>query len=286
LENKTNYTMVGIIVLLLSAALVSSLIWLSIGFDSKQYNEYIVYISESVHGLVDDSPVKFNGVKVGMISKVELDKRNPQKIKLLLKIDKGITITTSTRATLITQGITGTTFLGLKASSPTLTPLQKNGVDPYPVIPYSKSFFATIEDNFTSISSSLKRVFDKENAQHIKESLNSLKHILDTVSKNDQNINKTLERLPQAMLELKTSINEFTLMSKHLSKASEQFSKTMLAGKEGVDQITQQTLPSVTTLVRRLDIIAANLEDVSAMMKQNPAVVIRGTTPPPPGPGE
>ncbi len=286
MEAKTNYTIVGIIVLILSAALLSSLLWLSVGFDSKQYNNYIVYINESVHGLNNESTVKFNGVKVGMVNSIELDKANPQKIKLLLKIEKGTPITTSTRATLVTQGITGTTFLGLKAMSPDTTPLIKIPGERYPVIPYKVSFFGQLEDNFSSISDSLKRVFDPENSRRLKNSLASLDKILKTIANNDDNISKTLQNLPKVVVELKTSVRDFSSMANHVSVASGHFSKSMQAGKQSFDQINQQTLPSITTLLRRLDLIAANLEEISALMRQNPAVIIRGTTPQPSGPGE
>ena len=38
--------------------------------------------------------------------------------------------------------------------------------------------------------------------------------------------------------------------------------------------------------MQRLNVIAANLEQVTNLMRQNPAVIIRGTDPERPGPGE
>lgn len=279
MESKTNYTIVGIIVLFLAASLLSTLLWLSIGLDRKSYHDYIVYIDESVHGLTENSPVKFNGVKVGMVSSVALDKKNPQKIKLLLKIEDGVLITTSTRATLITQGITGTTFLGLKATSSTLTPLKKSANEPYPVIPYSISFFAQIENDVGSISNGLKQIIDPENARLLRRSLVSLEKILTPIAKNSTNINNALERLPKTILDIQKSAQEFRA-------ASVDFSQAMKAGKAGMDQINEQTLPTATAFIRRLDLITANLEEVSALMRQNPAVIIRGSAPQPSGPGE
>ena len=147
MESKTIYAMIGVTVILLTAGLLSSLLWLSVGFDQKNYNTYIVYMNETATGLNDDSPVKFNGVKVGMISSVELNKADPQKVTLLLKIEDDILISTSTHATLINQGITGTTYLGLSAGSAILTPLTKHGTEPYPVIPYTTSFLGAVCGN-------------------------------------------------------------------------------------------------------------------------------------------
>lgn len=286
MEPKTNYTVVGVIVLVLAAGLLSSLLWLSVGFERKTYNTYLVYISESVHGLNEESSVKFNGVKVGMVSRIQLDKVNPQKIKLILKIEDGVAITTSTHATLITQGITGTTFLGLSASSPTLTPLTKTNDEPYPVIPYKTSFFNQIMENATEITDNLKRVLDKENAVLLKKILTNLQAFSHTIAKNNQNIDQSLRDLPIIMRELKTTVRGVGAMANNMSGASNQVSKAMRAGKDSIDEIRQQTLPSAATLMQRLDVIAGNLEQVSAMMRQNPAVIVRGASPPPPGPGE
>ena len=75
-------------------------------------------------------------------------------------------------------------------------------------------------------------------------------------------------------------------MATVISESGKHFSTTMKTGKNGIDRISQQTLPSLTLLLQRLDSIAANLEKVSADMRQNPAVIIRGTSPPQRGPGE
>lgn len=286
MESKINYTVVGMIVLVLASALLSSLLWLSTGFDRKQYHHYLVYMTESVHGLMEESPVKFNGVKVGFVSNIELDPRDPQKIKLLLNIEDGILITDDTRATLITQGITGSTFLGLKAISQSLTPLKKPAHERYPVIPYTVSFYGQIENNVNEISNSLKQMIDPENARLLKQSLTSLQQILKPIAKNSDNINKALHQLPTAIQELQNSAEAFKKMTKQITLASGEFTKTMKAGKAGMDQINEQTLPTANAFMRRLDLIAANLEEVSTLMRQNPAVIVRGTTPQPSGPGE
>lgn len=272
LESKTNYTIIGAAVLLLATALLASLLWLSVGFDSKKYNTYVVYIHESINGLTEDSVVKFNGVKVGSVKSITLSEKDPQSVKLLLKIEDEVLITTSTRATLITQGITGVTFLGLTATSPERIPLKAIGKKKFPVIPYKASFFNQMEDNLTKMSNSLKRVFDKENAKRFKKTLESLEKTTAMIAKNNENISKSLNELPVV-------IQNISIAANHISGA-------MSAGKNGFDQITQQTIAPANVLLKRLDIIAANLEQVSALMRQNPAVIIRGTSIQPSGPGE
>ena len=75
-------------------------------------------------------------------------------------------------------------------------------------------------------------------------------------------------------------------MSHDISAAGAQVSDAMRAGRNSIDKISQQAIPPAVILLRRLNLIAANLEQVSAEIRQNPAVIIRGSAPPKPGPGE
>ena len=286
MESKTNYTIVGLIVLILAAGLLSAGLWLSVGFDRKKYEMYTVYMREAASGLSDDSVVKYNGVKVGLVNKIELNQFDPQEVKIELKIEDGTPITSSTHATLINQGITGTTYLGLSATSPSLFPLQKTPGERYPVIPYTPSFFSQLEKNINDVSIGIKRIFDKENARALKKSLLNLQKVSDVIANNDKNLNNSLQDLPQVINELKISVKKFNAMAADMSGAGKQVSVTMQAGKNSIDKISQQAIPPVVLLLQRLDTIATNLEQVSAQVRQNPSVVIRGNTPPKSGPGE
>jgi phospholipid/cholesterol/gamma-HCH transport system substrate-binding protein len=286
LESKTNYTIVGLSVLILTVGLLAVALWLSIGFGQKKYKLYTVYVHEAVSGLSDESVVKYNGVKVGYVKKIELNHFDPQSVKILLNIEESTPITTSTSATLITQGITGTTYLGLSASTSTFIPLQKTPGEPYPVIPYKKSFFNQLEKNITDISIRLKHILNKQNSEALKKSLANLEKITDAIADNSKSLRQTVHDLPELISELKESAHRIGKMSTDVSAAGKQVSSTMQAGRNSIDKISQQAIPPAVLLLRRLDLIAANIEKTSAEMRQNPAVILRGSAPPKLGPGE
>jgi phospholipid/cholesterol/gamma-HCH transport system substrate-binding protein len=243
-------------------------------------------MNESVAGLNDESPVKYNGVRVGFISDIELSSSNPQKVKLLVKVEQGVPITMDTQATLITQGITGTTYLGLTATSSSLIPIQRRPNEPYPVIAYKPSFYHLLERSINRLSSEINEIFNEENTKNFGRTLTNLEHISAVIAKDDQQINQSLRELPLLIQSLRTSTEKFNTMADDVSIAGNQFTKTMQAGKSSIDQLSQQTIPAAVTLIRRLDTIAANLEVVSNQLRQNPSVIIRGNTPPKRGPGE
>ncbi len=286
MESKTNYTVVGIGVLVLAIGIVIAAIWLSLGFDHRKYDTYTVYVREAVSGLSDDSIVKYNGVKVGVVSKIELNQVDPQEVRILLKIEQGVPITTSTQATLITQGITGTTYLGLSASTPSLFPLQKTPGEPYPVIPYKPSFLNQLEKNLNNLSIGLKQVFNKKNARYLKDSLKNLETVTDALAENKKAIDQSLKDLPEILSGLKISVRKFNAMAVDLSQAGKNVTTTMRTSRDAVDKLSQQALPPFTLFMQKLDAIAANIERLSVQLRQNPAVIIRGNAPPQSGPGE
>lgn len=307
MESKTNYTIVGLTVLILMAALLSTALWLSVGFNQKVYSFYTVYLRESVSGLSEESPVKYNGVQVGFVKKIKLNIDDPRQVELTLSIEKGIPITTSTSATLISQGITGVTFIGLSAGSSDLTPLQKMPGEPYPVIPAKPSLFNQLDtilkevsENVSKVSDQAQRIFNEENAAYVRNTLSNIDKFSKVMASNSKNIDNSLKSadvflanmakvskdFPNILNELKVGVKKFNAMADDISVAGKSVSKTMNAGKVAVDKISQQTLPPAVLLLRRLNTISANLEKVSNEMRQNPSVVIRGTKPPEPGPGE
>lgn len=272
LESKTNYTVVGLLVVLLTVGIIGASVWLSTGFDPKKYDTYIVYMHEAVSGLSEDAAVKFNGVKVGYVKNIHLNRSNPQQVRLTLYIQHDVPITTSTSATLVSQGITGTTYVGLSASSSDLQPLLPKNNEPYPVIPSKASLFNQLDnalkgvsENINEVTIDVKRLFDKENAANLKKILLNLRNFSTMLE----------ESAPQAQLIL----TNFSKASEKLPDISIQFHSTMT-------EITQKTLPSLNLLLVRLNQVALNLEKTSRDVKSNPSVIIRGTTPPKSGPGE
>lgn len=285
MESKTNYTIVGISVVLLLIGLLLTALWLSEGFDRKTYHKYLVYMQESVSGLSEGSLVKYNGVKVGVVKVIALD-ANPSVVQLILEIEDGTPITTSTVATLIAQGITGTTYLGLSGMSSDTTPLRAKSGELYPVISYKPSLLFNLEKILSDFGKTIKSFMSKENAENFKNILDNLQHISKLLAVNDQALQNTLEQMPKLTSEMRASIARFGDMSHDMSNASKQLSKTMVTGKDALDLIAQQAVPPTISLLHRLDVIAGNLEQLSSELRRNPSMLIRGASPHKKGPGE
>lgn len=296
MEAKANYTLVGLVVVILSAALLSVGLWLSVGFNQKSYSLYSVYLHEAASGLNQDAAVKYNGVQVGFVKEIKLTKNDPRQVQIILSIEDGTPITTSTFATLISQGITGVSYVGLSAGSADLTPLERMPGEPYPVIPAKPSLFYQLDaiireasDNVTKVSKQIKHMFNKENAEYVRKTLENMDKITTVFAKNSNTMDNSLksaeeflENLAEVSKDFPVVVKRVNKLSLEMSNAGVNISKTMVSGRNAIDGVS----PEAAELIRRLNTISANLEKVTNEMRQNPSVIIRGTTPPKPGPGE
>ena len=285
MESKTHYTAVGIAVVILLFGLITVGLWLSEGFNRKTYHNYLVYMQEAVSGLSEGSLVKYNGVKVGVISSISLDK-NPSLVQLVLQIEEGTPITVDTSASLVAQGITGTTFLGLSVSSNNRTLLTAKPGCLFPVIPYHPSMLLQLETVIQDIGKSIKSLMSKENSDNFKKILDNFQKVSKLFATNDEALQKTLEQMPKLTAELRASIGRFGEMSHDLSVAGKQLNATMVTGKDTLELLSQQAVPPAVSMLHRLDAVAANMEALSAELRRNPSILIRGATPPKKGPGE
>lgn len=279
MEPKTGYSVVGFVVIGLVAGLIIVSLWLSVGFDQKKYKIYATYFRESVGGITEESPVKFNGVKVGSVLKIQLSPSDPQQVMILLSIENDTPITTSTVASIVSQGITGVSYLGLSANSADLTLLKTLPGEPYPIIPTKSSLFNQLDRVVREVSDKLNITADRLNSLLNDENRRNIRKTL-------KNISISTQQLPKAVKDFNLAMNKLGKMAGDVSEAGKKFGDTMDTGKAAIKTITQQTLPPANLLLKRLNEIAANLQSVSSSLRQNPSVLIRGSTPPKSGPGE
>lgn len=272
METNVNYTIVGAFVIVLLTAITMAIIWLSSGFALSRNKVYQVYMTESVSGLGVDSPVEYNGVDVGNVKSITINHQNPRVVELLLSIKSDTPITRGTRATLNTRGLTGIAYMALKDQGTDRTPLLAIDDQPYPVIPTAPSLFmrldaalASITKSFEQVSQSFRGLLDEENLRSIKATLQNVQRVTGTLA---------------------TNTAQMTTILQNTAKATQQLVPLLYSTQGAIQSIRSQTLPAANQAFSNLNDITNNLSETSVLIKQNPAVLIRGQSSQPLGPGE
>jgi len=129
MERNANYALVGLISTLLLIGLLVFLVWLSGPALSRDYDRYDIVFQGPVRGLSKGAEVLFNGIKVGEVTDLSLDKANPQLVVARAKVTSDVPIRADSYATLEPQGITGVNYIQITAGTGS-KPLLRDTVPP------------------------------------------------------------------------------------------------------------------------------------------------------------
>lgn len=300
MDTKVNYTTVGIFVIFLSAALIIAGIWIAKRGDVVAYRIYLLRMQEAVSGLNSKAPVRFNGVTVGYVKKISIDPSDSRIVDLLLKIDESAPVNESTTASLMTQGITGMTYIGLRVQDPHAPRLQKRPGQEYPEIKWTPSVLFQIDAAFREfnanvkiMTTAVKQLLNDQNQQAVQQTLKNLTTVTNTLATHSDDMKRVLhnsanasEQLPQVLKQLHQTLLTVNIGAKQLGVAGRSATTTFNSGQVTMQNINQQTLPALTESLNRLNTVLANLQQLTRQLQHNPGLLVRGKRPAKLGPGE
>jgi len=117
MERNANYALVGLSTLILTVALVVFVVWLARVRINAEYDLYDIVFQGPVRGLNEGGEVHFNGIKVGEVTKIALDKFNPRNVIARVRVTEDVPIRVDSYATLEPQGITGLNYVQITAGT-------------------------------------------------------------------------------------------------------------------------------------------------------------------------
>mgnify|MGYP003519689553 CR=1 FL=1 len=247
MEEKVNFAVVGLFVLVLGTALIGGVLWLSSGRTyGTSYDIYQTFMKESVAGLNLNAPVRYRGVEVGRVKSIALAPGNVEQVQVTLAIKSGTPIKVDTIAVLSTQGLTGIAFVDLTGGSRNSAQLTVDSGAPYPVIRTGPSLMVRLDASLIDAAHTLK---------------------------NAANLSEDLPRLVQR---LQRSADTFDNMSSELARA----------GTNASVKFTGETLPAINQLVVELRDVTALLRRVGNQLERNPSILLYGKPAEKRGPGE
>ena len=138
METRARYVLVGVFTLFAVLAAMGFILWLAKVQLDRTYAQYDIRF-DSVAGLRVASAVQYNGIDVGKVLTIAIDREDPALVRVRIEISASTPIRSDTTATLSSMGVTGVSYIQLSggsADSPPLLPEEPGGV---PVIPSKPS---------------------------------------------------------------------------------------------------------------------------------------------------
>ncbi len=315
MNNKVNYTLVGISVLLGLAVMFGFAYWMLKPSSDEAMQKYHIYFDESVFGLNLDAPVKYRGISVGKVISLRINPKNTEQVEVTVDILKSTPIKENTVAKLTAQGITGLTYINLTQGENNAPPLKAKVGEKYPVIKTAPSFFEHFERSLGDVSSQLlatlyktqqllnnenqkqvglllkrtasimykmDRLLDEKTIEHFQSSVNNLDSITAKVNNVIPNIDNFINKSVAWEDKINNSFESIKLTYLHMNNTMNNMAVSFSKAQMGFDKMSH----NVNNTMLDSQNVMIDLQNTLEEFNHNPSDIIYKKTELKSAPGE
>jgi phospholipid/cholesterol/gamma-HCH transport system substrate-binding protein len=300
MERNANYALVGLASAILLIGLVVFLVLLAGRKFSHDYDVYDIVFQGPVRGLATGGEVHFNGIKVGDVSKIFLDPRNPQYVVARARITPDVPIRTDSYAQLEPQGITGVNYIQITAGT-TSKPLLRDTVreGQIPRIPSQKDTLSDllagggfIVQRAVEALDRVNRVFSDENIKTLSATMSDVQAVTAEIRERKAIIadaQKTLQDADEATRQFaalgkssqnlvdgdgRRAVTKLSDAAGEIQGAAKGLRETMARLQGPTENFATTGLPQLTTAITSLQRATDHLDRVLSEVEANPQGVI------------
>ncbi|MFV8782526.1 MlaD family protein [Microbulbifer sp. SA54] len=284
---------------------------------SGRFTTYQILTEDSVSGLIAGAPVEFHGVDVGRVTEVALT--GPSSVRILLEVENNAPVTKATVATitargLATRGFTGYVYILLDNVGTDQAPLTAAAGTRYPQIPSTASrsvnldtAISQVNENVQSLTELLRTMLDEDTIASFKLAVGNLQEVTHMLADNQQRLSAiianteqasgrlgplldsssdTVDALQQVSHMLAGNQDRLNSIIANTEQASVRLGPLLDSSRDSVNALQLQVLPEAYRTMSTLNRLSHSMNRLTDKIDRNPAVLLRGSAPPPLGPGE
>jgi len=296
METRSNYVLVGSVVLALLAALALFIVWLT-GLSGDQRRCFDVYFAQGVGGLNKGTNVTFSGVPVGQITEISLLPERPEFVWVRIEVDEKTPVLQGTTAQIKGVGFTGVSEIQLDGAVRGARPLTQIGPQGCPVIPASQGGLGALLNSAPELIDRIQRLTERLTELLSDRNQNAISDIL-------ENVDRTTKVLAERAPDLADAIGDARIAARNAGVAAQQVGelanstnrlvneegrpaaenlKKALAGVEratnnldamisdarpGVQNFSKSTLPEANRMIRDLRELSESLRGLTERVEQ------------------
>ena len=304
METRAHYVAVGAFVLTVLAGVFVATLWLARVQFKTEFLTYETHVAGPVTGLGSGALVRLNGIEVGRVTRIELDPKDPQLVRLILQVRNTVEIRADAVASIETPGLTGTSYVEISGGTLGSPPLMVAEGQQYPTIISRPSSLQEVFNNAPEllgrlliISDRIAAVLDDRDREAIAATLANLRDTTGVFARRTRDIDQLITDSNQTMHNLAAASMSVRAMLGKLEGTTDHADRLILAANGAVDQaaklavdldaVVQSSKPGVRDLstngIVQLDELLADarrlissLSRVSMALERDPSRVLFG----------
>lgn len=256
METKAHYILIGAFTLIIGFGLLLFGLWAAKYSSDRTWQNYKVVFHEAVTGLSVGSPVQYNGIAVGSITKLSLAPDDPRQVIADVRIESNTPIKTDTRAKLGITSLTGPTVIQLSGGTPGARELREVDHHDEPVIQTTPSALQNVSDTANRIADRLDQILSDGNIARINATLANLEKLSGDLGDDRQGVQALLVSARDAARNLDRTLDTTNGMMQKIDG--------------NIVQKLPPLLDKLDTTLARLDSAAGNAD---AILAENRAAI-------------
>ena len=277
METRANYVIVGSFMITLLVAALFFVLWISRFDFGSEGSYYDILFEGSVSGLRDNEDIRYHGIPIGKIKKIDIDPANPNRVRVRVKITETHLIHKDVIASIEAQGLTGYSYIQIQGGSPNSPLLEPTDRKPYPIIPSQPSKLDMLFSNaphilnrVNELSEQLNQLFNEENRQEVQKILKNMSVLSTQLASGKDSLEslvtvakKTFNQADQTMINLNKYVSHSL---QDVSKITEDIRGALQQSQGGVNN----ALNELPRTLKNIRIAAEKLQKLANTIEQNP----------------
>ena len=298
METRANYVLIGAFTLVASIALLLFGLWAAKYSSERTWQEYQVVFREAVTGLSVGSPVQYNGIAVGSITKLSLAPNDPRQVIARIRLEADAPVKTDTRAKLAITSLTGPSIIQLSGGTPQAPALTSVDTRDAPLIQTTPSALQNISDTANRIVERLDQVLSDKNVASITATLAHLEAVSGSMADRDEGLqalvisardaarnldrtldttNGTMQRLDENLVkQLPPLLAKLDSTLARLDSAAGNADSILGENRAAINNFANEGLGQLGPTLSELRRLIRDLRQVSDRLEGNPARYLLG----------
>lgn len=298
MNNQVNYLAVGLFVLAMVGLVLLLVFWLARDAAGELGDRYLLKFENDVTGLAAGGPVRFMGVQVGRVERIQLSETYPPMVEVTININPDTRVTDQTYATLALQGITGTSFINLASDGEAGEPLTASR-DRLPEIPTREGGITALLEaapelmsNANGLIEDLRGLASEENRDRVQRLLNNLDRVSGALADGEEalaglpgelraameDIRAILDQaddlVSEARPDLNQSLDNLREASADLADATDTISEWIQSNDEPVRNLVRDSLAELPELLQEARQTLHRFEQLAGSLQRQPSRLI------------
>ena len=256
METRAHHVLIGLVTVLVVAGAMLFGLWLTKSSVDDAFKDYEVVFNEAVSGLSRGSPVQYNGIKVGDVSSLRLDPKDPRRVLARVRLSGDTPVKEDTQAKLTLAGVTGNSFIQLSGGTPQ-SPELKGKDGKLPVIVASPSPISRLLNDSSDLVTNINlllhnanRMFSSSNIERLSNTLANLEQTTGAFANQKGGISEAIEQLAQVGKQANATLAETQALMRNANGLLGTQGKQAIGSAEQAMQSLAESTATINSLLQ------------------------------------